>query len=439
MPAMAVLPSADSAAASLASSDWLSGLPSPGAGGDGCGSGLAGLASAISSFVQPLEDLMERVTGDPAGLYHASHTWEVYAGDVQAVSQIYTDTLAHIQGYVQGATAAAVEGSLRVFAACTHSIADWSKVVSQTLQLCVRVVETMRSLVCSGFELLSSAGGAIGDVLFGSWPWEIDEKTQAIRDFANNCAQVIDDVIDNIERVLQALRELVRLLTDLYRAIVPFHQELENLIGKLLADYPPGDIFPGLGGLPGLVPRDGSLGDTYSPGPVPYPGSNQRFNASHPLGYQHQYDLGATDMTTSELNEMLRQQFGHVFLPSRAGDNSQLNMQLPAVGDTIKTSLFGMDIPKVTAGNIQVQQITDDGFVIAAQRGHPEFPGEVAFRLRNADGRAVFEVTGAYDETILAKLGFDGNTNGAYAGISDVTIWADMQYRLEDMITYGPS
>ncbi|MDQ1128826.1 hypothetical protein QE381_000954 [Microbacterium sp. SORGH_AS 888] len=48
-------------------------------------------------------------------------------------------------------------------------------------------------------------------------------------------------------------------------------------------------------------------------------------------------------------------------------------------------------------------------------------------------------MTGAYDETILDGLGFDGNTNGAYAGISDVSIWADMQYRLEDMINYGPS
>ncbi|WP_144785332.1 hypothetical protein [Microbacterium sp. BH-3-3-3] len=438
MSAIAVLPAADSAAASLAAADWQSGLPVPGAGGDGCGSGLSGFASVIAQFVQPLEELLERVTGDPAGLYHASHTWEVYSGDVQAVSQTFTDALAQIQGHVQGTTAAVIEGSLRVLAAATHSIADWSKVVSQALQLCVRAVEIMRSLVCSGFELLSSAAGVIGDVLFGSWPWEIDEKTQAIRDFADNCAQVIDDVVENIDRVLQALRELVRLLTDLYRAILPFHQDLENLIGQLLAEFPPGDI-PGLGGLPGLVPGDGSMGDTYNPGPVPYPGSDQRFQDAHPLGYQHQYDLGTTDMTTAELNQMLRDQFGHVFLPSREGDNSQLNMQLPAVGDTIKTSLFGMGIPGVTAGNIEVQQITDDGFVIAAQRGHPEYPGEVAFRLRNVDGRAVFEVTGAYDETILDGLGFDGNTNGAYAGISDVSIWADMQYRLEDMITYGPS
>ena len=65
--------------------------------------------------------------------------------------------------------------------------------------------------------------------------------------------------------------------------------------------------------------------DRYSPGRVPYPGSDQVFENDYPLGYQHQYDLGSTDMTTEQLNEMLRQQFGHVFLPSRVGDNSQLN------------------------------------------------------------------------------------------------------------------
>ncbi|MCM3501606.1 hypothetical protein M3667_06900 [Microbacterium sp. P26] len=438
MSAVAVAPEADSAASVLAAAGWQSQLPAPGAGGDDCGSGLSGFASVIARFVAPLEDLLEEVTGDPAGLYHASHTWEVYAGDVQQVSQLYSDALRQIQGHVQGLTATVVEGSLALFAAGTHSIADWSKVVSQALQLCVRAVEIMRSLVCSGFELLSSAAGVIGDVLFGSWPWELDEKAQAISDFADNCAVVIDEVVANIDRVLQALRELVRLLTDLYRAIVPFHQNLENLIGQLLETFPPGSI-PGVGGLPGLAPNDGTFGDIDNPGPEPYPGSDQRFRQDYPLGYQHEYDLGTTDMTTAELNQMLRDQFGHVFLPSREGDNSQLNMQLTGEGQTIKTSLFGMGIPGVTAGDIQVQQITDDGFVIAAQPGHPEYPGEVAFRLRNVDGRAVFEVTGAYDETILSGLGFGGDTNGAYAGISDVSIWADMQYRLEDMINYGPS
>jgi hypothetical protein len=80
---------------------------------------------------------------------------------------------------------------------------------------------------------------------------------------------------------------------------------------------------------------------------------------------------------------------------------------------------------------------TNDGFVIAADQGHPEYPGEVAFRVRNVDGHATFEVSGAYDSTILNKLGFSGATNSAYSGISDVSIWADMQYRLKDAINYG--
>lgn len=171
----------------------------------------------------------------------------------------------------------------------------------------------------------------------------------------------------------------------------------------------------------------------------PHPGSDQKFEKQYDLGYQHQYDLGQTDMTTEQLNEMPRQQFGQVFLPSRLGDNSQLDTQLTEEGQPIETSLFGMAIPEVAAGIIRVQQITEDGFVIAAEKGHPDHPGEVAFRLRNVDGRAVFEVTGAYSETIFGGLGFEGNTNGAYAGISDVSIRADMQYRLEDVINYGPS
>ena len=433
---IAVLPEADSAASSLASGSWSSQLPAGGGAGDDCGGGLSGFASDIMQFVRPLEELLEQVTGDPTGLYQASHAWETYAGDVQSASELYQQALTQISGHVQGITATVVEGSLRVLSAATHSIADWSKVVSQALQLCVRAVEIMRSLVCAGFELLSTVGGSIKDLLFGSWPWELDKKAQVIRDFADNCAQVVAEATSNIDRALQALREMLRLATDLYRAIIPFHQRLEDLLGELLEQFPPGAILGPLGGLPGAIPP-GSLGDTYNPGPVPYEGSDHRFLGDYELGYSHEFDLGPTDMTTEQLNRMLQQEFGHVFLPSREGDNSQLNMQLTGEEQTIKTSLFGLGIPDVTAGDIVVQQITDDGFVIAAQPGHPEHPGEVAFRLRNVYGRGVFEVTGAYDSTILSSLGFPGNTNPAYAGISDVSIWADMQYRLEDMMHYG--
>lgn len=433
---IAVLPEADSAASALGSGSWSSQLPPAGAGGDDCGGGLSGFASEIMRFVQPLEQLLEQVTGDPAGLYQASHAWETYAGDVQSTSELYQRAVTQIGGQVQGLTAVVIEGALNVLSAATHSIADWSKVMSQALQLCVRAVEIMRSLVCAGFELLSTVGGGIKDLLFGSWPWELDKKAQVIQDFADNCAQVVSEATSNIDRALQALREMLRLATDLYRAIIPFHQKLEDLLGALLEQFPPGTLLGPFGGLPGLIPP-GELGDTYNPGPTPYPGSDHEIRGDYELGYSHQFDLGTTDMTTEQLNEMLRQEFGHVFLPSREGDNSQLNMQLTEEDQTIQTSLFGMGIPGVTAGDIIVQQITDDGFVIAAQPGHPEHPGEVAFRLRNVDGRGVFEVTGAYDSTILETLGFPGNTNPAYAGISDVSIWADMQYRLEDMMNYG--
>jgi hypothetical protein len=246
-----------------------------------------------------------------------------------------------------------------------------------------------------------------------------------------------------LDRVLQALRELVRLLTDLYRAIIPFHQQLDALLGSLLNTLRPGALLGPLGNLPGLP--SSSTGEVADPGPTPFPGSDQTFMNPHPLGYQHKYDLGPSNMTTEQLNEMLRKNFGHVFLPSRTGDNSQINMTLspdgmdPRTGDRqhIETSLFGMAVPGVTSGGIHVQQVTNDGFVIAADQGHPEYPGEVAFRVRNVDGHATFEVSGAYDSTILNKLGFSGATNSAYSGISDVSIWADMQYRLKDAINYG--
>lgn len=428
------MPEADAAANRLGSGSWASSVPSADPSID-CGGGLVGFPGDLIRFVQPLYELIEQVTGDPASLYQGSHAWETFAGDAQTASGLFKQALALAED-LSGITANTVRGALAVLTASTHSLADWSKVMSQVLQLCVRVVEILHSLVCAGFELLSSVAGGIGEFLFGSWPWELDKKAQVILDFARNCQEVIAEVTSNIDRGLQALREMVRLATDLYRAIIPFHQRIEDLLGELLQIFPPGKLLGPLSGLPGSIPP-GSLGDEYNPGPTPYPGSDHRFEGDYDLGYSHEYDLGPTDMTTEELNQMLQQEFGHVFLPSREGDNSQLNMQLTGEGQTIQTSLFGMGIPGVTSGEIVVQQITDDGFVISALPGHPEYPGEVAFRLRNVDGRGVFEVTGAYDSTILSSMGFSGNTNTAYAGIADYSIWSDMQYRLEDMMNYG--
>ena len=432
---------ADAAASALDTSSWTSQLPSRGAAGDDCGADMFGFASEIMRFIHPLEELAEQVAGDPAGLYQASHSWETFAGNIQSVSALIQEASETLVEQVHGAIARATQEVLNLLASAAHSIADWSKVTSQVLQLCVRAVEILRSLVCAAFELLSSTAGLVGDLLFGSWPWEVDEKARAINEFAENCERVIAEAVANVDRALQALREMVRLATDLYRAIVPFHQELEDALGKLIDEHPPGRVLREhnldlLAEAPSML-RPGVLGDTYNPSLIPYPGSDQRFSQHYDLGYSHEYDLGQTDMTTEQLNQMLKQEFGHIFLPSRVGDNSQLNMQLTGEGQLIKTSLFGLGIPGVTAGDINVRQITDDGFVIAAQKGHPEYPGEVAFRLRNVNGRGVFEVTGAYDETILSRMEFPGNTNPAYAAISDYSIWADMQYRLEDMIKYG--
>lgn len=47
--------------------------------------------------------------------------------------------------------------------------------------------------------------------------------------------------------------------------------------------------------------------------------------------------------------QMLEDDFGHLFLPSRVGDNSQLNMELEGEGQPIETSLFGTKIPEVTS------------------------------------------------------------------------------------------
>ncbi|WP_261166943.1 hypothetical protein [Microbacterium sp. Marseille-Q6965] len=431
-----LIPQADAAAEGLRRASWADGLGTAPATANDCGGGLKGLAGELTVFIRPLEDLLELVTGDPAGLYQASHTWETYAGDAQSVSELLFRALEQLQDAARGATADALRATLWVLGSAAHSIADWSKVTSQVLQLCVRAVEVMRSAVCAGMELVATAAGALGDLVFGSWPWEWEEKAQVIQEFAHNCAQVVDEVVEALDAALQALREMVRLATDLGRALVPFHQAIDDAIGALIEAIPPGEVLGPLGDGMGQLPQ-GRLGDTYEPGPVPFEGSEHRFREDHQLGYAHEFDLGETDMTTEQLNAMLRQEFGHVFLPSRVGDNGQLNAQLEGEGQVIETSLFGMGIPGVTSGDIVVQQMTDDGFVIAAQRGHPEYPGEVAFRLRNVDGRAVFEVTGAYDETILGRMGFEGNTNPAYAGISDVAIWSDMKYRLRDMMNYG--
>lgn len=436
MPSIVLLPEADEAASALATGSWQTQLPFRGAAGDNCGSGLSGIASVLMVFVRPLEELHEKVIGDPAGLYQASSDWEAYSGFVQSASETLDAALKSIEGKLEGLAAAAAEGVLWLLAAATHALSSWTKVVSQALRVAMRAVEIMRSLVCEGYELLASVAAAVGGLAFGTWPWEVEKKAQIIRDFAANCTKIIQSVLANIDRALQALRELVRLVTDLYRAVIPFHQAIEDAIGRLIEVFPPSDI-PGIGQLPGLVPSDGRFNEIENPGLYPYPGSDLKFDREFPLGYHQQYDLGASDMTTEELNELLRSQFGHIFSPAQDGDNSQINGQLTGPGQIFHLSLFGMNIPGATGGDIEVLQVGEDGFVVAARPGHPEHPGQVAFRVHSVNGRAVLEVTGAFDETFLTKFGFDGDTTGAYAGMTDQTVWSDMGNRLADMIRYG--
>lgn len=422
----------DSIAAQIASQSWAAGAPTSG-GGSPCSS-IPGFPGPLSALVRPLEEILDMFTGEPGAVYSASRAWEQTTGDVADVSTAMEVLADQVSSQLQGLAAAAMEESLRTISEGSNSVANWTKAVSQGLQLCVTIFETVRSLVCEALNLLSDAAGTVGDVIFGSWPWEIDKKTDAIRDFARNVDEFVQSVKAAADNALKAARELVRLLTDLYRAIVPFHREIEQLIGRIVALVPggtPPPIAPGSG--------TGSNGALYNPSNTPYPGSDLEFRGDYPLGYQHSYDLGATDLTTDQLNAMFRGEFGRLFVPSRVGDNSQLTMQLTGVGQTINTSLFGLDIPEVTSGEITVQQITDDGFVIAASPGHPEYPGEVAFRITSEDGRARLQVTGVYNDTILGRRdgGAPIDSNPAYAAISNYSIWADMQGRISDRLKYG--
>ena len=423
----------DAVAARISSNSWAAGVPASGGGSSACSS-IPGFSGPLAGFVKPLEELLDMFTGDPGAVYHVSASWEQSTGNIADINSRMTALANEVSGHLQGASAEALEAALRLIAEGAHSSSNWTKAVSQALQVCVTIFESVRSLVCEALQLLSEFVGTIKDVIFGSWPWELDKKADAIKEFANDVERFVDACSAAGDNAMKAARELVRLVTDLYRAIVPFNSEIEDLIG-IVVSLVPGGTPPGVPGGQG----DGPFGDQYNPSREPYPGSDLEFEKDYDLGYQHQYDLGDTDMTTEELNAMFRDQFGHLFVPSRVGDNTQLNMQLTAEGQTINTSLFGLDIPEVTAGEIYVQQIEDDGFVIAASPGHPEYPGEVAFRITNEGGHAKLEVTGVYNDTILGKhdLGADVNTNGAYAIISDKSIWADMSGRIKDKLNYG--
>ncbi len=428
---MSAVDAADAVVQQIASNAWAAGATVGGS--ENACSATPYFPMVLRSFVRPLESLMDDFLPQPGALYRASSTWEQATGDVADVGEDLKQLRQQL-GSLEGELAQALFLTLDRLAADSHFIANWTKVVSQALQLCVTIFESVRIVACQALDLLSDFASAIGDVLFGSWPWEIEKKWNVVRDFAREVESFVVACSTLANQALQAGRELVRLLTDFHRATFPFHQELENLLGGIAALIPggtPPDVLPGTG--------PGSSGDIYHPSNTPYPGSDLRFEDDYDYGYQHSYDLGATDLSQEELMATFQENFGQLFLPSRVGDHTQLNMQLTHEDQLIETSLFGTAIPGVTTGTIRVQQITSDGFVIVAEEGHPEYPGEVAFRLTVDNGRARLQVTGAYDDTILGKHDFGAqiNTNPAYAAISNYSIWSDMQHRIQDKLQYG--
>lgn len=425
------LEAGDSIAARIAGRSWATGAPTRRINAGMCAE-VPDFPGPLAWFVQPLEQILADATPEPASLYAASMTWERGCGDAADASQILR-ARANAAAAQSGRAAQALEEALREAADAAQSLSNWAKVAAQSLQFCVTFFEAVRDLACEALLLLSRLGDTIGEVVFGSAPWDVVAKANAIRDFADDVELFVRAVARAFDDALQAGRDLVRLLADLYRAVIPVHGIIDALLGAVLSAIPGGGTPAVSGG------ASGPFGDIYDVSGRPFPGSDLQFNASYDRGYLHTYDLGPTDLTQEQLMAMFQSEFGHLFLPSRVGDNSQINMQLTGPGQSIDTSLFGLDLRGITSGEITVAQVTADGFRIQAAEGHPEYPGEVAFHLTVENGRAQLQVAGAYDDTILGRhdLGADVETNPAYAFIADQSIWADMSSRIEDRLRYG--
>lgn len=420
--------------AELGSGGWAAGAPGSSGVPGGCAN-LPGFPGLLAAYVRPLEALLLEFSGDPAGVYQASMAWEGATGNLADAGTVLAALSARAESELAGESADAITAALAQAAAIAAATGNATKVVAQQLQVCVTIFESVRSMICESLLLLSDFVKTAWEVLFGSWPWELERKAEAIAEFLVACDRFVGACADLARNALKAGQELVRLITDLARSRFPQQTRwLESRIGEL-ASLVTGGERPGVD--PGAT--TGPFGSLYNPSDTPYPGSDLRFVDDYDLGYQHHYDLGETDLTTEQLNELFRGEFGHLFIPSRVGDNTQLNMELTGVGQTIRTSLFGTSIDGITSGDIVVQQVTSDGFVIAAKEGHPEYPGEVAFRITNTNGSAQLQVTGVYDETILGNhdMGLPIDSNPAYAVISDYSIWSDMQGRIRDRLRYG--
>ncbi|WP_030143199.1 hypothetical protein [Mycetocola saprophilus] len=424
----------DALAAQIAGNGWAS-TASGGTGGANMCTSPPSFVGPLATFVQPLLSLLDQVSGQPAAVYQASMRWESTTGDVASIRDALKAQANAVEGQLEGLTAEALALALKMVSSGAHSVSNWTKSVAQALQLCVTIFETVRSLVCEALLNLANFASTVADLVFGSMPWELEKKAETISKFTRSVQRFVNSCAAAMNNALKAARELVRLITDLFRAIVPFHAAIDAAIGQIVNSIPGGDpvsVAPG-------GERRGPNGSIENPSQTPYPGSELAFTDKYPRGYQHSYDLGPSDLTTEELNKLFRDEFGHIFVPSRVGDNSQLNAQLTHVNQRIQTSLFGTSIPEVTTGGIVVNQIAPDGFTVRAEDGHPEAPGEVAFRITSENGRARLQVTGAYADTIIGKhdLGAPVESNPAFAGIADVSIWSDMQGRFRDRLKYG--
>jgi chorismate synthase len=71
-----------------------------------------------------------------------------------------------------------------------------------------------------------------------------------------------------------------------------------------------------------------------------------------------------------------------------------------------------------TAGNIVVTDITDNSYTIAAEPGHPDYPGTVKFEFTSADGTAYLNVTAESAAPVPT-----GNL-GAYKFIIEHGVWS---------------
>src|SRR5690606_36889688 len=86
--------------------------------------------------------------------------------------------------YSRAVIADTLREALRMQTWWAHSIANWAKVVSQALQLCVRIFESVSLVAAECLAALGRFADMVNEVLVGSWPWDLAAKADAIADFA---------------------------------------------------------------------------------------------------------------------------------------------------------------------------------------------------------------------------------------------------------------